>query len=60
MWRRQSLLGSIPLILVLLSSSYAQRDRDTYNPGNQTFEVSGQVTVAGSNAAARDIPVRLE
>jgi tetratricopeptide (TPR) repeat protein len=60
MWRRPSLLGSVPLLLVLLTSSYAQRDRDTYNPGNQTFEVSGQVNVAGSNAAARDVPVRLE
>src|SRR5215831_11818842 len=42
------------------SSAYAQRDRDTYNPGNQSFEVSGQVNLAGSNNPARDVPVRLE
>lgn len=39
---------------------YAQRDRDTYNPGNQSFEVSGQVNVAGTNDSVRNIPVRLE
>lgn len=39
---------------------YAQRDRDTYNPGNQSFEVSGQVNVAGANDPVRNIPVRLE
>lgn len=39
---------------------FAQRDRDTYNPGNQSFEVSGQVNFAGTNDPARNIPVRLE
>lgn len=38
----------------------AQRDRDTYNPNNQTFEVSGQVNIEGTHDAAREIPVRLE
>ena len=46
--------------LLASTSAFAQRDRDTYNPGNQSFEVSGQVSVAGTNAPARDIPVRLE
>lgn len=49
-------------LFVLLSSGfvYAQRDRDTYNPGNQSFEISGQVSLAGSNVLLHDIPVRLE
>jgi hypothetical protein len=37
-----------------------QRERDTYNPGNQSFEVSGQVNLAGTNEPALNIPVRLE
>lgn len=41
-------------------SAYAQRDRDTYNPGNQTFEVTGLVNVAGTNDPATNVPVRLE
>lgn len=41
-------------------SAFAQRDRDTYNPGNQAFEVSGQVNLAGTGGSARNIPVRLE
>jgi tetratricopeptide (TPR) repeat protein len=48
-------------LLVLLSAvpAYAQRDRDTYNVGPQTFEVSGQVRLDNSEAA-RGVPVRLE
>jgi Flp pilus assembly protein TadD len=52
-------LVCLPVVLTG-ASAYAQRDRDTYNPNNQTFEVSGQVNVAGTNDAAREIPVRLE
>jgi tetratricopeptide (TPR) repeat protein len=48
------------LVYAAAVSGYAQRDRDTYNPGNQAFEVSGQVNLAEGNAAARNIPVRLE
>jgi tetratricopeptide (TPR) repeat protein len=48
------LIGFVP------SSVWAQRDRDTYGANNQTFEVSGQVNLAGSNTVARDLPVRLE
>ena len=48
------------ILTVFPASTYAQRDRDTYNPGNQTFEVSGQVNFAGTNNPARDVPVRLD
>jgi len=51
---------AIPLLIVVSTTAYAQRDRDTYNPGNQSFEVSGQVNIASSNSPAREIPVRLE
>ena len=59
------LLGIFRLVVCLglalaAGSTYAQRDRDTYNPGNQSFEVSGQVNVANTNGPARDVPVRLE
>ena len=47
-------------VLLAATSAYAQRDRDTYNPGNQSFEVSGQVNIAGSNDPVTNAPVRLE
>jgi cytochrome c-type biogenesis protein CcmH/NrfG len=47
-------------VVLMGASAYAQRDRDTYNPNNQTFEVSGQVNVGETRDAAREIPVRLE
>jgi Flp pilus assembly protein TadD len=50
----------VPLGLLAAIPTAAQRDRDTYNPGNQTFEVSGQVNVAENNEPARNLPVRLE
>ena len=51
----------ITSLLTLASASvYAQRDRDTYNPGNQSFEVAGQANIAGTNAPASNVPVRLE
>jgi tetratricopeptide (TPR) repeat protein len=53
-------LLTLPLLLLVVTSAFAQRDRDTYNPGNQSFEVSGQVNVADTNEPARDVPVRLE
>lgn len=55
-----SRLLALSTLLLLAVSVSAQRDRDTYNPGNQSFEVSGQVNLADSNAPARDVPVRLE
>lgn len=50
----------IALFMLAAVSVYAQRDRDTYSANNQTFEVAGQVNLAGANAVARDFPVRLE
>lgn len=53
-------LGFFSLTMLMAATVYAQRDRDTYNPGNQSFEVSGQVNVADTNKPAEGIPVRLE
>lgn len=51
----------ISSLLTLASASvYAQRDRDTYSPNNQSFEVTGQASVAGTNTPASNVPVRLE
>src|SRR5437870_12102590 len=60
MWRTSSRSFAIIFLLLGTTSVCAQRDRDSYNPGNQSFEVSGQVNLAGTNNAARDVPVRLE
>lgn len=54
------LFSASVVLLVFAIWIYAQRDRDTYNPGNQTFEVTGQVNIAGENVPVRDIQVRLE
>jgi tetratricopeptide (TPR) repeat protein len=56
----QRLLSASFVLLILTASLYAQRDRDTYNPNNQSFEVSGQVNLSGENVPLRDIQVRLE
>jgi tetratricopeptide (TPR) repeat protein len=50
----------VPVLLLIVAAVYPQRERDTYNPGNQSFEVSGQVNLANTNGPARDVPVRLE
>jgi tetratricopeptide (TPR) repeat protein len=50
----------VALFMLAAASVHAQRDRDTYSANNQAFEVSGQVNLAGANAVARDLPVRLE
>ena len=60
MWRISSRSFAIIFLLLGTTSVCAQRDRDTYNPGNQSFEVSGQVNIAGTNNTVRDVPVRLE
>lgn len=52
--------GVFALAMLIAASVYAQRDRDTYNPGNQSFEVSGQVNFGDNNKPAEGIPVRLE
>jgi Tfp pilus assembly protein PilF len=56
----KSRLLVLPALLLVAVSVTAQRDRDTYNPGNQSFEVSGQVNLADSDAPAHDVAVRLE
>ncbi|HXI24930.1 MAG TPA: tetratricopeptide repeat protein [Pyrinomonadaceae bacterium] len=48
------------VIALLPSLAIAQRDRDTYNPSNQSFEVSGQVNLAGTNSPIVEVPVRLD
>jgi tetratricopeptide (TPR) repeat protein len=60
MLRILSALFAAGLILCLVATARAQRDRDTYNPNNQTFEVSGQVSWAETGEAAQNVPVRLE
>src|SRR5438105_933501 len=50
----------VPGVMLTAVTVFAQRDRDTYNPNNQAFEVTGLVTIADSKEPARDIPVRLE
>lgn len=50
----------LALLLLTAVEVRAQRDRDTYNPNNTTFEVAGQVNLAGQNTPIRDIQVRLE
>ena len=60
MFRIVSSLFSVALLFLLVAPAHGQRDRDTYNPSNQSFEVSGQVNLAESGAAAQNIPVRLE
>ena len=60
MWRISFCFVAIQFLAFGATSVCAQRDRDTYNPGNQSFEVSGQVNIAGANNTARDVPVRLE
>src|SRR6266542_3743652 len=51
---------ALPILLLSATSVCAQRDRDTYNPSNQSFEVLGQVNIADTNSPARNVPVRLE
>lgn len=46
--------------LLVASSAYGQRDRDAYNPNNQSFEVSGQVSMSDGGGPAQNVPVRLE
>lgn len=50
----------VATLLLIASSASAQRDRDAYNPNNQGFEVSGQVSLVDSGGPAQNVPVRLE
>jgi len=60
MLRIASSLFSFTLLLLLAAPAVGQRDRDTYNPNNQAFEVSGVVSLSDTGAAAQNVPVRLE
>lgn len=60
MWRAVSGIVAIPIVMFAATYACAQRDRDTYNPSNQSFEVSGQVNANGTNDPARNVQVRLE
>ena len=59
---RRLILRLLPLavFLFVVSSVCAQRERDTYTGNSLTFEVSGEVRLAGSGEAAHGVPVRLE
>jgi tetratricopeptide (TPR) repeat protein len=45
---------------LLVPSVLAQRERDTYSPNSQAFEVNGEVRFSETNAIAMNVPVRLE
>jgi len=53
-------LFGLLLLSLAATTAAAQRDRDTYNPGNQTFEITGQVNLASTNGPATNVEVRLE
>src|SRR5215510_13246999 len=50
----------IVVLLLMVSSLHAQRDRDTYTNNSLTFEVSGEVRFADTGASAQTAQVRLE
>ena len=50
----------IAAFVLFASPVFAQRDRDTYNPNSQAFEVSGEVRLSESGTTAVSVPVRLE
>jgi Flp pilus assembly protein TadD len=45
---------------LLVPPALAQRERDTYSPNSQAFEVNGEVRFTETGAIAADVPVRLE
>ncbi len=52
-------LTILSVLLLIAARASAQRDRDSYNPSNQSFEVSGQVNVTETSRPAVNVPVRL-
>jgi Flp pilus assembly protein TadD len=44
----------------LVSPVFAQRERDTYSPNSQAFEVNGEVRLSETGVSGVSIPVRLE
>ena len=59
---RRLILRLLPLavFLFVVSSVFAQRERDTYTNNSLTFEVSGEVRLADSGESATNVQVRLE
>lgn len=45
---------------LVVPPALAQRERDTYSPNSQAFEVNGEVRLRETGATATNIPVRLE
>src|ERR1043166_6474064 len=52
----------LPIVVLLLmaSSIYAQRDRDTYTNNSTTFEVTGEVRLSDTGVSPVNVQVRLE
>ncbi len=50
----------ITALLLIATPVLAQRERDTYTGGSQTFEISGEVRVSETGTLAQTVPVRLE
>jgi tetratricopeptide (TPR) repeat protein len=44
----------------LVPPTFAQRERDTYSPNSQAFEVNGEVRLSETGVSGVSIPVRLE
>ncbi len=51
---------SAVVLLFFALPAFAQRERDTYTGGSQTFEVTGMVRLAEKGEVARNVQVRLE
>lgn len=45
---------------LLVPPALAQRERDTYSPNTQAFEVNGEVRLSETGTTATNVPVRLE
>ena len=50
----------VAALVLFVPPVLGQRDRDTYNPNSQAFEVSGEVRLTESGGLATNVPVRLE
>ena len=50
----------IAVSLLIATPAVAQRDRDTYTGGSQSFEVNGEVRFSETGGSVQNVPVRLE
>ena len=48
------------MFAAFVPAAWGQRERDTYSPNSQAFEVNGEVRLTESGATVANIPVRLE